>query len=181
MVTIGSGAGDWWAGLFVGQSLGQGVDVFLSPAAQTVRRGDPVSVQIRVNTNAQNVCQGGVFLQFDKLGLQFVSGVNNTTTWSSGIFNVEPRQNQPGIISLNVGGGSAVNGNNLLVSTLNFAALKPGSAALTLLVNAGAETQFFASNCTATLTTSRTGGVVSIQAPDKASTPTQGRTSSGLR
>jgi len=154
-----------WQLCCAGRLLAQGVDVFVSPAAQTVDVGAAVSVQIRLNTNGLGVCQGGVFLQFDTGRLQFVSGANNTATWNSGLFNVEPVQNQPGIISLNVGGASAVTGNNLLVSTLNFSALNPGSAALTLLFNAGAEeTQFYSSSCIAALTTSRTGGVVDIQA-----------------
>jgi hypothetical protein len=160
-----------WQICSAGQLLGQTVDVFVSPAAQTVNVGAAVSVQIRLNTNGLSVCQGGVFLQFDTLRLQFVSGANNTSTWNSLIFNVEPAQNQPGIISLSVGGASAVNGNDLLVSTLNFTALDTGSAALTLLFNAGAEeTQFFASNCIDPLTTTRTDAVVSIEVPT--STPT---------
>lgn len=166
-----------WHVCFAGRLLGQGVEVFVSPAAQTVDVGAAVSVKIRLNTNGLDVCLGGVFLQFDTVRLQFVSGVNNTATWNSGIFNVEPAQNQPGIISLNVGAASAVNGNDLLLSTLNFTALNPGSAAVTLLFNAGTEeTQFFASNCSTALTTSGSAGVVSIQAPTSTPTGTPTRT-----
>jgi hypothetical protein len=154
-----------WQLCLAGRLLGQSVDVFVSPATQTANVGDPVSVQIRLNTNDLSVCQGGVFLQFDTAHLSFTNGMNNTSTWNSTLFNVEPAQNQPGIISLNVGAASPVAGTGLLVSTLNFTAIDVGSAALTLLFNAGAEeTQFFASNCSTPLTTTRTGGSVNIQA-----------------
>jgi hypothetical protein len=154
-----------WQCCFAGRVLGQAVEVFVSPAAQTVNAGAAVSVQIRLNTNGLDVCQGGVFLQFDTTHLTFVSGANNATTWNSSLFNVEPAQNQPGIISLNLG-ANAVKGNDVLVATLNFTATEAGRAALTLLFNAGAEeTQFFASNCMTALTTSRTDGSITIQGP----------------
>src|SRR5215471_3737311 len=81
-----------------GRLLGQAVDVFLNPALQTGNVGDPVSVEIRLNANALSVCQGGVFLQFDSVRLNFVNGVNNTATWNLGSFDVEPAQNQPGVV-----------------------------------------------------------------------------------
>jgi hypothetical protein len=161
-----------WQVCLAGRLLAQGVDVFVSPAAQTVNVGTAVAVQVRLNSNGLAVCQGGAFLQFDTAHLQFAGGANNTATWNSAIFNVEPAENEPGIISLNVGGASPVTGNDLLVSTLNFTALNVGSADLTLLFNAGAEeTQFFAADCGTAVTTNRTGGVVNIQAPT--STPTE--------
>ena len=147
-----------------GRLLGQAVDVFVSPASQTVNVGDPVSVEIRLNTNGQSVCQGGAFLQFDAQRVSFVSGVNNTDVWNGGFFDVEPAETEPGIISLNVGATPAVSGADTLVSTLNFTATNSGSAALTLLFNPGREeTQFFASNCSAKLTTYRSDGSVTIQ------------------
>jgi hypothetical protein len=146
-----------------GRVLGQGVDVFVRPPSQTVNAGDGLSVDVRLNTNGLGVCHGGVFLQFDTTRLAFVGGTNNTTTWNADVFNVEPAERQPGIVSLNVGAGSTVNATDLLVSTLNFTATSPGSAALTLLFNAGAqETQFFASDCSTGLTTNRSNGSVMI-------------------
>jgi hypothetical protein len=149
-----------------GRLFGQTVDVFVNPASQAVNAGDPVSVEIRLNTNGQSVCQGGVFLQFDPARLTFVGGKNNTATWDLAIFDVEPARTQPGIASLNVGALSAVNGANVLVSTLSFTSTGTGTTALTLLLNAGKEeTQFFAANCATALTTNRTGGSATIRLP----------------
>jgi hypothetical protein len=149
------------------------VEVLVSPAAQTVNVGAAVSVQVRLNTNGLGVCQGGVFLQFDTARLQFVGGENSTATWNSTLFNVEPDQRETGIISLNVGGASPVNGDDVLISTLNFTALSGGSSDLTLLFNADREeTQFFAADCFTPLTTDRTGGAVDIQAPGTTPTDT---------
>ena len=156
-----------------GRLLGQAVDVFVNPASQTVNVGDPVSIEIRLNANALSVCQGGVFLQFDSVRLKFVNGANNTVTWNLGSFDVEPAQNQPGVVSLNVGAASAVNANDVLVSTLNFSATSAGAAGLSLLFNAGREeTQFFASNCETAVTTNRSGGSVSIEVPTPTPSPT---------
>jgi hypothetical protein len=156
-----------------GRLLGQAVDVFVNPASQTMNVGDPVSIEIRLNANALDVCQGGVFLQFDTVRLNFVNGANNTATWNLGVFDVEPAQNEPGVVSLNVGAASAVNANDVLVSTLNFTATSAGAAGLSLLFNAGREeTQFFAPNCATAVTTSRAGGSVSIEVPTPTPSPT---------
>ena len=155
-----------------GRLLGQAVQVSVGPALQTVNVGDPVNVEIRLDTNGQSVCQGGVFLQFDTSRLAFVNGANDSTTWNQNFLNVEPAQNQPGVISLNVGAASAVNGTNVLVSTLNFTATGAGAAVLTLLFNAGKEeTQFFGANCVTALTTNRTDGSVIVQVPTATATP----------
>src|SRR5262249_34366858 len=137
----------------------------------TVNVGDAVSVQVRVSTNGLSACQGGVFLQFDTARLNFVSGANDTTTWNSTIFNVQPAQNEPGVISLNVGAGSAVNSSNVLVSTLNFTATAAGTVPLHFLFNTGTEeTSFYAADCTTQLSTNGTDGSVTIQTPT--ATPT---------
>src|SRR5438552_2930546 len=113
-----------------GPVLGQAVDVLILPASQTVNVSDTVNIEARITTNGLDVCTGGVFVQFDNALLSFVSGTNNTATWNSGLLNVEPAENQPGIISLNAGAASAVNGSNILVSTLTFTAISPGTSAL---------------------------------------------------
>src|SRR5947208_1719103 len=87
--------------MLAGRLLAQGVDVIVSPAAQTVNVDEDVSVQIRLNTNGLGVCHGGVFLQFDPGLLSFVGGMNDTSsgTWSRSIFDVEPAQQRDGNIS----------------------------------------------------------------------------------
>jgi hypothetical protein len=152
-----------------GRLLGQSVDVVVSPATQTVNVGDPVTVEIRLNTNGLDTCMGGAFLELDSAHLSFVSGMNNTATWNSPLFNVEPAQNHDAMldisyVSLSVGASSAVNGNDLLVSTLHFTATAPGPAALTLLFNENREeTRFFGADCVSSLDTNRIDGSVTIQ------------------
>jgi hypothetical protein len=156
--------------------LAQAVDVSVNPASQTVGAGDPVNVEIRLNTNGQMVCQGGVFLQFDTMHLTFVGGANNTVTWDSNSFNVEPAQREAGVVSLNVGAASALEGTSVLVSTLSFATTGVGTADLPLMFNAGREeTQFFGGNCMIPLTTNRAHGSVIIELPP---TPTPSNTAS---
>jgi hypothetical protein len=156
-----------------------GVDVFVSPAAQTVNVGDTVSVELRLTTNGLAACQGWVFLQFDTARLSFVGGANNTITWNASTYDVEPAQTKPGIISLNVGATNPVNGTSILVSTLTFTATNAGTAALNVLFNKKSQpTQFYAANdCTTKLTTNRINGVVTIQVPDLTATPTPTGTS----
>jgi hypothetical protein len=156
----------------------QNVEVFVSPPTQMVNLGNPVTVEVRINTTpgTQNVGSGAVFLQFDTARLAFVSGANNLAVWN-GALNVEPGAppNQAGIVDLFVSKASAsAGGTNVLVSTINFTATATGTANLTLLFVQGAsETVFFSDVSGVTpLSTNGTNGSVTIIGPTETSTPT---------
>lgn len=166
-----------------GTAAAQSVEVFVSPASQMVNLGDPVTVEVRINTNptTQNVGSGAVFLMFEAARLTFVSGSNNVAVWN-GALNVEPGAppNTPGIVDLFVSKSStSAGGANVLVSTINFTAAATGLADLTLLSIVGAEETMFFSDVSGVnaLTTTRADGSVTIVGPTETNTPTSTATS----
>lgn len=115
----------------------QPVNVFVDPSAQAASLGSPVTVSVRLNTNALSVVGGGVFVQFDESRLAFVNGTLNTAAWDNAFLNAVPTEAQPGIVSFSVGTSGAVTGGRALVATLNFTASAVGDAALTFLQVSG--------------------------------------------
>jgi hypothetical protein len=167
----------------VGTAIAQSVEVFVSPATQMVNLGNPVTVEVRINTSptSQNVGSGAVFLGFDTTRLSFVSGSNNVAVWN-GALNVEPGAppNTAGIVDLFVSKSpTSAGGADVLVSTINFTATATGLANLTLLSVPGSEETVFYSDVSGVnaLTTTRTNGSVTIVGPTETSTPTNSPTS----
>lgn len=160
------------------------VTVRVVPTTQTAVVSDTVTVEIRADVSTAATCGGAVFLQFDPAVMVFADGANNTATWDDFGRNAEPVAPASDYVALNVGKNVPVLASDVLVSTLHFTALAVGTTSATPVFFAGTqETQFYASDCTTTVTTMRVSGSVEVRATDDTprmrcvdSTPTPGPT-----
>lgn len=147
------------------------VVVSVVPANVAVDVGDLVEVEIRLDTGANTVGGGGVFLRFDAGLLEFVGGSVDVAVWNTGFVTTQPRVAQGAVVSFAVGRNGGVTAGDALVARLTFRASDAGQAELTFLFNADAEgTVFTQVDLVTEFRTEGTGARVAIVGPT--ATPT---------
>jgi hypothetical protein len=140
--------------------------VSVVPANVAVAVGDVVEVEIRLDTGANSVGGGGVFVQFDPGLLEFVAGSVDVSFWNTGFVTTQPRVAQGAVVSFSVGRNGGLTAESALVARLTFRASGAGRAELNFLFNVGAErTVFTQTDLVTEFRTEGTGATVAITGP----------------
>ena len=119
------------------------VTIRVLPQAVDVKVDATVDVDIVLDTGGNAVGGGAVFLAFDSEVLEFTGGTVDTAVWNLSFVTTQPRVAGDSVVSFAVGAATEIESSDVALASLTFRAKAPGSAALALLFNPGAENTVF--------------------------------------
>lgn len=107
--------------------------LFVSPATRFVSGSGDYTVEVRLDGNDRPASSAVVFVQYDPLVAEFVSGEVDGTLFDDTTVTTQPSLVAPGILAFNAGSTGTVTANDQRVATLTFRPLADGSFPVTIL------------------------------------------------
>lgn len=135
----------------------------LAPNRQSVPTGEPVRVDVLLDTAGVNAGLVEGFVSYDRSRLVYTGGSLNTTAFGNTLIN-QPPVDQNGVLTFAASSGVAVTGTGIRVATLNFRSIGTGAAPFEFLA-AGSQQSRVSSPDLTPLPTRRSGATATMTSP----------------